>query len=364
MTKQSCQPPPHMNRITRGQVKISTNALIIMAKALASTTSDPFTYVEAMDSPQHEHWKGAMEEECTLILLNNTFTTVNSREARQLRVKPTGSKSVYKTKHNPDGTIRYKARLVIKGYEQPDLRETYAPVGKRTTSRYLISMVGKHGWNIDHLDGVTAFLNPEIDNDDIYMTLPEGWPEGPNAPTIVVRLKKALHGLKQSPQLWYNDINTFLLSLEFTQSQANPNLYLRNDGILMLLYIDDILMLYPKDATKAGIKVKARLSENYKMTNLGPACQFLGIEIHRKENSTSISLGQKAFITTILKRFNMQNAHDVSTPMHSNVKLDLAEDLGEKELQHIKGYQAIVGSLMYAALATRPNISFAVAVLC
>jgi hypothetical protein len=140
-----------------------------MANALASTSinSDPFTYAEAMDSPQHEHWKRAMEEECTSILLNNTFTTVNYQEARQLRVKPIGSKWVYQTKYNPDGTIRYKACLVIKGYEQTDFGETDAPVGKLTTFRYLISRVGKYGWNIDHLDVVTAFLNPEVDDDDI-----------------------------------------------------------------------------------------------------------------------------------------------------------------------------------------------------
>jgi hypothetical protein len=161
-----------------------------------------------------------------------------------------------------------------------------------------------------------------------------------------------------------------LLSLEFKQSLANPNLYLRSDGILMLLYVDDVSMLYPEDATKAAIEVKARLSEKYKITNLGPARQFLGIKIHCEENSTStgpsttISLGQKTFITTILKRFNMQNAHGASSPMDPNVKLDLAEDRGEKELKDIKGYQAIVSSLMYMALATRPDISFAVAALC
>jgi hypothetical protein len=161
-----------------------------------------------------------------------------------------------------------------------------------------------------------------------------------------------------------------LLSLEFTQSLADPNLYLRSDGILMLLYVDDISMLYSEDATKAAIKVKAMLSEKYKITNLRPARQFLGIEIYRKENrtgistGTAISLGQKAFFTTILKRFNMPNAHGASTPMDPNVKLDLAEDRGEKEIKDIKGYQEIVGSLMYAALATRPDISFAVAALC
>jgi hypothetical protein len=77
-----------------------------------------------------------------------------------------------------------------------------------------------------------------------------------------------------------------------------------------------------------------------------------------------MSLGLKAFITTILKQFNMQNAHGASTPMDLNVKLVLAEDRGEKELKDIKGYRAIVGSLMYVALATWPDISFGVAALC
>jgi hypothetical protein len=339
-----------------------------MAKALASTSinSDPFTYAEAMDSPQREDWKRAMYEECTSILLNNTFTTINSREARQLRVKSIGSKCVYKTKHNPDSTIQYNASLVIKGYEQTDFGEAYAPVRKLTTFRYLMSLVRKHGWNIDDLDVVTGFLNPEVDDENIYMTLPERWREGLNAPAMVTRLKKALYGLKQAPRLWHDDINTFLLYLEFTQSLADPKLYLRSNGILMLLYVDDISMLYPEDATKAAIKVKARLSEKYKITNLGPAHQFLGIQIHREEygTGTAISLGQNGFISTIPKRFNMQNTHGASTPMDPNVKLYLGDDQGEEALNDIKGYQAIVSLLMYAALATQPDISFAVAALC
>jgi len=270
MTKQSCQPPPRTNRFTRCQVMISTKALIILAKALASTSinSDPFTYAEATDSPQRNHLKGAMEEECTSILLNDTFTTINSRGARQLQVKPIGSKWVYKTKHNPDGTIWYKARVVFRGYEHPDCGETYAPVGKLTTLRYLIPLVGKHGWNIDHLDLVTAFLNPEVDDDDINMTQPEGWPEGLNPPAIIIRLKNALYGLKQSPRLWHDDINTFLLSLEFTQSLADANLYLCSDGIRLMLYVKDISVLYSEDATKAAIEGRARLSEKFKITNL------------------------------------------------------------------------------------------------
>ena len=145
---------------------------------------------------------------------------------------------------NRDGSTQYKAWLVITGYEQTDFGETYAPVGKLTTFRYLISLIGRYGWNMNHLDVVTAFLNLEIDDDDIYMTLPEGWPEGLNAPKIIVRLRKALYGLKQAPRLWHDNINAFLLSLGFAQSSADPNLCLRSDGILILLYVDNISMSY------------------------------------------------------------------------------------------------------------------------
>jgi len=235
-----------------------------------------------------------MEEESTSILLNNTFSALNSWEGRQLQVKPIGSKWVYKTKHNPDRSTWYKARLVvIKGYEQIDFGETYAPVGKLTAFWHLTSLIRRYGWNMDHLDVVTAFLNPEIDDDDIYMMLPEGWPEGLNAPKIVVRLRKARYGLKQAPRPWHNDINAFLLSLGCTQSLADPNLYLHSDGtILILLYVDDISMSYPEATAKAAIEVNVKLSEKYKITNLSPARQFLGIKIHR--DGTWVSLGQKA----------------------------------------------------------------------
>ena len=92
-SKYSCVPPDN-NRIPRSQVKISTNALIMKANTLASTTSDGLTDSEAMDSLQHEHWNRAMDEQCTLTLQNNSFTTAMFEEARQLRVKLIGSKRI------------------------------------------------------------------------------------------------------------------------------------------------------------------------------------------------------------------------------------------------------------------------------
>ena len=91
------------------------------------------------------------------------------------------------------------------------------------------------------------------------------------------------------------------------------------------------------------------------ITNLGTARQFLGIEItgsgDHQNTPHTISLGQQDFVTSILKRFNMHSAHGAATPMDVPVKLDLAKNRGEREVDPLE-YQAIVGSLMYIALAT------------
>jgi len=180
---------------------------------------------------------------------------------------------------------------------------------------------------------------------------------------IIVRLRKALYGLKQAPWLWHDDINAFLLSLVFTQSSADPNLYLHHYGILIHLYVDDISMSYLEAATKAAIEVKAKLSEKYKIMKLGLEHQFLAIEIH--PDDTGISLSQTVYIATILRQFGMEHTHGFQMPMNPNLMLNLGKDRGEKEPEQedITDYQAVVELLMYTACATWPDISYMVAAL-
>jgi hypothetical protein len=93
-----------------------------------------------------------------------------------------------------------------------------------------------------------------------------------------VKLLKALYGLKQAPKLWHDSINGFLLSLGFRRANADPNLYLR-DGLAILLYVDDLLLFYHPDNDSAAASAKSSLMREYKMKDLGPARQFLGLEI-------------------------------------------------------------------------------------
>jgi len=184
-------------------------------------------------------------------------------------------------------SIRYKACLVIKGYEQTDFGETYAPVRKLTTFRYLISV--REMW---------------MENRS-YRCLPEGPDAHTHAhahtPPIIVRLRKAHYSLKQAPQLWQDDINTFLLS-----SGSHNDKPTRASISTAMAF-----------SSFSTIKICPRYHESH------PSMAILHCN-----NDHGISLGQKAFITTILKQFHIQNDHEVPTPMVPNIELDFADGRG------------------------------------
>lgn len=341
------------------------NPLVAEIDTVSMIHGDPTTFQEAMSGSQANQWYHAIKEEWNSILENQTFELPGENIALKTipsDAKPISSKWVFKTKTNPDGSTRYKARLVIRGYQQVegvDYGETYAPVSKLATFRLLINLSAYYGWHIDHLDVVTAFLNLTIDRENIYMQLPpriEEIDSRVNGSTIV-RLLKALHGLKQAPRLWFEEIHAFLLSNGATQSTTDPNLYMRG-GSLILLYVDDILIIHV--VPEAGNEIKHLLQAKYKMSDLGIARRFLGIQI--EQAATGITLSQADYLRKILNRFGMEKARGSASPMDVNVRLD-NPTCKDRQVTDVKGYLAIVGSLMYAALGTGPDIAFCVTAL-
>jgi len=95
----------------------------------------------------------------------------------------------------------------------------------------------------------------------------------------VCRLKKALYELKQAPRAWYSRIDGYLMSLGFTKSDADPNLYYQvvdDDPLILVLYVDDLFLV---GVERHIVWCKRELASEFKMKDLGLMHYFLGLEV-------------------------------------------------------------------------------------
>jgi hypothetical protein len=99
------------------------------------------------------------------------------------------------------------------------------------------------------------------------------------------------------------------------------------------------------------------------MTDLGRASRFLGLEIEYLPDG-SIALSQKGYIKTVLQRFSLMDCTPVFSPMDPNVDLEnvICSDSKASPSDRLR-YLSMVGSLMYAAIGTRPDIAYSVTAL-
>src|SRR5579862_6178474 len=143
------------------------------AMLAASELLEPTSYKEAIESPENLQWKIAMDEENAALSGNSTWVLTALPPGRSA----IANKWVHKRKINSDSSIRYNARLVIKGYEQRpgiDYMETFAPVAMLKTLQILLACAAHHGWHVHHMDVKSAFLNPIL-SQAVYTLQPEGF---------------------------------------------------------------------------------------------------------------------------------------------------------------------------------------------
>jgi histone deacetylase 1/2 len=318
---------------------------------VATTTTEPTTLEEALQSPHANLWRHAMDEEIASLAANNTWTM----QPLPPDVKPIPVKWVFKEKRDANGNIeRHKARLVVKGFHQRegiDYDQVFAPVSKYSTLRIMLAIATDQDLDIHHLDVKTAFLNGKLD-EDVFIQQPPGYHNG--NPALACKLNKALYGLKQASRAWHRTLKTKIESLGFTESTADPGLFVKTSPhpVYLLIYVDDILVI-TGDAT-ALASTKTQITTAFDTRDLGPATFFLGIDIVRDRATKTIKLTQTRHTTDLLSKFNMDNSKPFDTP--SSIALKLTAE-GERLDTMEHPYSTLIGSLMYLASCTRPDIA-------
>ncbi|KAK9738419.1 Reverse transcriptase (RNA-dependent DNA polymerase) [Popillia japonica] len=204
----------------------------------------------------------------------------------------------FKTKRMLDGSTRYKARLVVKGCAQRKglgYEETYTPVMKYDTLRYLLAIAVQEDMEIEQMDAVSAFLQGDL-KETIFMEQPENYQ----------RIK--VEGL---------------IKMGFKKSNVDSCLYHLVEGdkkLFIGVYGDDLIFV---SNNKALIKkVKNLLKEEFTMKDIGEIKSCLGFRITRDRINGKLQIDQEEYLKNVLERFNMSACNPVSTSVDLNVKLD------------------------------------------
>jgi len=322
---------------------------------------EPVTYQEAITGPESEKWLEAMKSEMDSMYTNQVWTLVEP----PVGVNPIGCKWVFKKKTDMDGKVHtYKARLVAKGYKQihgVDYDETFSPVAMLKSVRILLAIAAYHDYEIWQMDVKTAFLNGNL-LEDVYMTQPEGF-DIPEEAQKICKLQRSIYGLKQASRSWNLRFDETVKQYGFIKNEDEPCVYKKVSGsmiVFLVLYVDDILLIGNNVPTLQ--QVKSWLGKCFSMKDLGEAAYILGIRIYRDRSQKLLGLSQSTYIDKVLRRFNMHDSKKGFIPMQHGLCLSKTQSPSTKEERDRMNkipYASAIGSIMYAMLCTRPDVSYA-----
>jgi hypothetical protein len=109
-----------------------------------------------------------------------------------------------------------------------DFEEVFTPIARMESVHMIIALAAHHGWPVHHMDVKTAFLKGEL-LEEVYVEQPLGFVVD-GEESKVMRLQKALYGLRQAPRAWNTKLDASLLSLGFVHNKADHAMYRRSGG--------------------------------------------------------------------------------------------------------------------------------------
>ena len=342
------------------QPKIEFANAAVSKKKTVRNENEPQTIREALNGPDAELWKQSIDKEWNALVDQGVFSLVPRSETHGKCV--ISSKWVFKIKS--DNT--YKSRCVGRGFQQwnTSIDSAFSPVARLGTVRLMLALATIYGMDLWQQDVVCAFLNAKLGAEDtVFMEVPEcytGQFEGQ-----VLKLNKAIYGLKSSPRLWNKTLDAFFGEMDFKPSAVDPCLYIHHrmiDGvehtIMILVYVDDLLLISTSVELREEHrkKLKQRFQMSQKVDN--KPTELLGMRL--KIEDERIEIDQSRYALEVYNSYRDQSitVRSATVPMRDGTKLNKLD--ADPKYMEGRDYRGLVGSLLYLTMVTRPDICFAV----
>ena len=326
--------------------------LFLKAKSAASKEDNP-NWSQAMRGPfKEEYWKAALKEIETLEQMD-VWEVVDQTDGMNV----IDSIWAFKLKRFPDGMVKkFKARFCARGDQQLegiDFFETYAPVVQWTTVRLmlileiLLQLKSKQG------DVTAAFVHANLEeNEKVYVRMPLGFRQQGK----VLKLKKTLYGLRQSPRSFWKYLTKTMVACGMEVSKMDPCLFI-GERVVAVAFVDDILFWSSDEAYINELGAKLR-EQGMLLEQEDDAAGFLGVRMNKLQDG-AMELKQTGLIDRILEALGLDSklATGKFTPAEAT---PLTKDEDGEPPQGTFSYSSVVGMMLYLAGHTRPDIAYAV----
>jgi hypothetical protein len=278
--------------------------------------------------------------------------------------KQTDARWLFDIKRNQDGSIKkYKACYIVRGFSQifgQDYHDTWAPTATFASLRMLFTVAASNQWAVESFNITAAYLHGAID-EDLWVKVPDGMPVPEEHRGKSLKLDKGLYGTKQGGRCWWKHFVQVMEGIGFHVSFYDNSFYHIQRGgetILVWIHVDNGVVT----ASSAAIlqEFRAELESRLKTTWDGNLHNIVGIKVERPTLSKFI-LSQPFLTQKIIDNFTS----DTTLPRKIPIKdtNSLTSSSSEEEVINPNGYLSVVGSLNYLAVATRPDLAFAVGFL-
>jgi hypothetical protein len=330
----------------------------------------PATYSEAKQRPDAHIWDKAVIKELNLLKTMGVYTLTQLPPGR----KAIGNRWVFEFKIDGDDLVP-KGRLVAKGFHQIpgiDFGKTFAPVAKAASIRMLAAIACREDWDLDCFDATRAFLWGDLD-EELYMRLPDGFELSEDCDRLglspdggtIMRLWKSIYELKQASRVWYQKFSGVLERLGLQKSATDHALFSfsgswRGEGVecLLAIHVDD--GMGGSNSRQYLDWVKAGVLKEFGLKDLGAVRTFLGVSFEHSRTDRQLWLHQEDYIHELLKDYNLTECNPVSTPMDHELPFGRPGETFPN-VPNVRGeFQALMGRLLFLALFSQPDITYAV----
>jgi len=202
-------------------------------------------------------------------------------------------------------------------------------------------------------DITTAFLHVKFPpGENIYVHQPRGFHRHPD---YVLKLSRSLYGLKQAPRYFFKHLSSRIAKAGCQPSNLDPCLFLSKD-VVVICYVDDLLV-YGRSDEAIDAFISRMAAQDVKLRREGTAEGFLGVDIHRDGNKTTLT--QSGLAKRVIEALGLDASYSnsVSTPAECGA---LPWDSNGQPYNGPISYSSVVGMLLYLTGHSRPDCSFAV----